>query len=81
MLNQIRISLTIFTAAARIQEIRESTVGYDIEWAHVASENNLADVLTRSYSVSPEDLPWSKVNMEINGTCLDMSEIPNSDKK
>ena len=56
-------------AATRIQVIRESTVGYDIEWPHVARENNLADILTRSYSVSPEDQPWSKMNME---TCLDM---------
>ena len=78
VLNQIRKNSYNFHtyAAARIQEIRESTLGNDIEWAHVASENNLADILTRSYSESPEDLPWAKNNMNIDETCLTMSEIP-----
>ena len=49
--------------ALRIQEIRESTLGYNIEWSHVASENNL-DV--RSYMKPPGELPWSKEKTEIN---------------
>ena len=78
VLNQIRKNSYNFHtyAAARIQEIRESTLGYNIEWAHVASENNLADILTRSYSVSPEDLHWAKTNIDKDETCL-----PDSNKK
>ena len=67
VLNQIKKNSYNFHtyAAARIQEIRESTLGFEIEWAHVSSENNLADILTRSYSESPEDLPWAKYNIII----------------
>ena len=69
-----------------LKKKRENNLGYNIKWSHVASENNIADVLTRSYMKSPGELPWSKKNMEINEDCLDMTKIPiqslpDSDKK
>jgi hypothetical protein len=68
VLNQMRKNSYNFHtyAAARIQEIRETTLGFGIQWSHVSSENNISDILTRSYLLPPNQLPWSKTEMTIN---------------
>ena len=65
-------------AAARIQEIRESTLGYSISWLHVSSQNNVADILTRKFVKNPCELPWVSPSMIISEESLDMTEIPMS---
>jgi hypothetical protein len=78
VLNQIRKNSYNFQmyAAARIQKIRETTLGLGIQWSHVSSENNLSDILTREYWLPPSQLPWSTPNMTISEESLDMTEIP-----
>ena len=56
MLNQIQHHAYEFQtyAASRIQEIREATMNYKIKWIHVSSANNMADILTRQYSLTTD---------------------------
>ena len=80
VLNQIKShSYNFHTyAAARIQEIIESTLGYSISWLHVSSQNNVADILTRKFVKNPCELPWVSPSMIISEESLDMTEIPMS---
>ena len=78
VLNQIKKESFAFHtyAAARIQEIRESTMKYKVEWSHCASEQNISDVLTRTFLKPPSELPWSKQNMELTEDFKEMTELP-----
>ena len=53
VLNQIKRNSYNFAtfAASRIQEIKENTENYQISWHHVASADNVSDILTRQYAV------------------------------
>ena len=68
VLNQLRKNSYNFQtyAAARRQEIRETTLGFGIQWSHVSSANSISDVLTRQFWLPPSQLPWSKPNMTIS---------------
>ena len=78
MLNQIKRNSYNFAtfAASRIQEIRENTKDFEISWLHVASQNNVSDILTRPHDFPPQELPWAKYSMEISEEQLQTSEIP-----
>ena len=88
VLNQIKRNSYNFAtfAASRIQEIKENTADYKISWHHVASANNVNDILTRQYSMQPSKLPWAGHSMVISEKCLQTNNIPvpslpDSDKK
>ena len=51
--------------ASRIAEIRENTKSYPVQWLHVPSKSNIADVLTRPYRCEPGTLPWIGSSMDL----------------
>ena len=55
-------------------------------WHHVASADNVSDILTRQHSMQPSELPWAGHSMVISEKCLQTNNIPvpslpDSDKK
>ena len=58
VLNQIKRNSYNFVtfAANRIKEIKENTENYKILWHHVASADNVSDILTRQHSMPPLEL-------------------------
>ena len=68
VLNQIKRNSYNFAtfAASRIQEIKENTQDYSVSWHHVASADNVSDILNRQYCMPPSELPWAGQSMAIN---------------